>query len=343
MKSPICSSLLNCKTFIVLFVLLSISVTDIAAQQVRTFVDTDSLQVGDTFTYSVVISGEYSLLEYPNEEQFGDDIEVLSRQRFQLSPQRDSIAYQLQFFDVENSAIPEQQLLLSVNNNERTITTPEIPLYFETTLSEDDEAFRPFKPIYEFAAAVWPYILGFLLLLIAAWFIYRYIQNQKQKEPIQKPVFQRNRYVNPLDILEKSLQDLKNQPPRKSEEEFDDFYIQLGDAIRLYLKRVYQFPALEMTSGEILNELKKNRASFELIQSTKKVLFEADMVKFANFTPDNEQLKGALQTAESFLNTAKTVDVEKITYLEYKHDMNEEERLAEFNKQHASEDKEVSQ
>lgn len=342
MKSSICSSILNFKTIVSLILLAGISITELSAQQVRTFIDRDSLQVGDTFTYSIVINGEYSLLEYPNEGQFGDDIEMLTRQRFQISPQRDSIAYQLQYFDVEDSRIPEQQLLFNVANTDTTVTTAEIPLFFKTTLTEDDEEFRPFKPIYDFAVAVWPYILGFLLLLISGWYIYKYIKNQKQKEPISKPVFKRTRYVNPLEILEKSLHELKNEPPRKSEEDFDEFYIQLGDAIRLYLKRVYQFPALEMTSGEILNELKKNRASFELIQSTKKVLFEADMVKFANFTPSNDQLRGALLTAENFLKTAKTVDVEKITYLEYKHDMKEEERLAEFNKNHATEDVEVS-
>ncbi|MEX0660238.1 MAG: hypothetical protein WEA58_05475 [Balneolaceae bacterium] len=333
---------MNCKKILALFVLLCLSISPLSAQQVRTFVDTDSLQVGDTFSFSIVLDGDYNLLEYPSEEHFGEDIEMISRQRFQISSRRDSIAYQLQFFDVENSMIPEQEILLNVAENDTTITTREIPLFFNTTLAEDDEAFRPFKPIYDFAVAKWPYILGFILFLIAAWIIYRYIQNQKQKEPVSKPVFQRSRYINPLDILEKSLAELKTEPPKNTEEEFDQFYIQLGDAIRLYLKRVYQFPALEMTSGEILNELKKNRASFDLVQSTKKVLFEADMVKFANFTPGNEQLKSALKTADDFLSTAKTVDVEKINYLEYQHDMKEEERLAEFNKKHAQEDEEVS-
>lgn len=343
MNLSIRSSKMNCKIFLALCVLLCLSISPLSAQQVRTFVDTDSLQVGDAFSFSIVLDGDYTLIEYPGEEHFGEDIEMISRQRFQITSQRDSIAYQLQFFDVEDSSIPEQQLLLNIDDNDTTITTREIPLYFKTMLAEDDETFRPFKPIYDFAVAKWPYILGFILFLIASWFIYRYIQNQKQKEPISKPVFHRSRYINPLDVLEKSLTELKNEPPKSTEEEFDQFYIQLGDAIRLYLKRVYQFPALEMTSGEILNELKKNRASFDLIQSTKKVLFEADMVKFANFNPGNEQLNNALKTAANFLATAKTVDVEKINYLEHKHDMKEEERLAEFNKKHVTEDEEVSQ
>lgn len=342
MEPLIRSSQMNCKIFLAFFVLVCFSISPLAAQQVQTFVDRDSLQVGDTFHYSIVIDGDYELLDYPNEEHFDGDIEMISRQRYQVSSRRDSIVYQLQFFEVEDSVIPEQQILLQANDEETTLNTPEIPLYFKTTLAEDDETFRPFKPIYEFAVDKWPYILGFILFLIAAWFIYRYIQNQKQKDPIPAPVFKRTRYVNPLEVLEKSLQGLKNAPPRKTEDEFDEFYIQLGDAIRLYLKRVYEFPALEMTSGEIINELKKNRASFDLIQSTKKVLFEADMVKFANFTPGNEQLRGAIKTAEDFLHTAKTVDVEKITYLEYKHDMKEEERLAEFNKKHATEENEDS-
>jgi len=334
------SSKFNCKTFSALFLMLCLSISSVTAQQVRTYIDTDSLQVGDLFSYSIVISGEYNLIEYPNENHFEGDIEMISRQRFQVSPRRDSLVYQLQFFDVEDTVIPEQQVLLNVAGNDTVLTTREIPLYFKSTLAEDDDAFRPFKPIYDFAVATWPYILGLLLLLIAGWFLYKYIKKQREKEPIPAPVFKRTRFINPLQILENNLNEIRNEPPRKTEEDFDRFYIQLGDAIRLYLKRVYQFPALEMTSGEILNELKKNRASFDLIQSTKKVLFEADMVKFANFTPDSDQVKGALKTADEFLRTAKTVDVEKITYLEYQHDEKEEERLAAFNKKHAKENSE---
>jgi hypothetical protein len=90
----------------------------------------------------------------------------------------------------------------------------------------------------------------------------------------------------------------------KEKADYEDYYIRLGDAIRLYIKRVYEFPALEMTTREITQNLQKELASSAIIKITRSVLNEADMVKFANFKPDPAQADGVLAKAGEFVEIA---------------------------------------
>lgn len=312
------------------FFALLISITCwgiLEAQQVHTFVDRDSVRVGDPITLSVVIEGSYSGLSYPTAESFRGDFELLSRERFQLSARKDSLVFKLQYFGVEDVTIPRQDLTMIVNERDTTLQTSAVPLFFKSTLAEDDDQFRPFKPIFDFARNWWPYILALIALLLAGWYLYKQYQKRKAAAPAEPPPFQPDPFINPLDTLKSQLSDLKMMAAENDEKQYEQFYIQLGDAIRLYLKRVYEFQALEMTTGEIITHLQREHVSSEILKSTKKVLYEADLVKFANFTPDQQALENALATGQAFMQTAETIDYERIDYLKYKHEEKEADRL----------------
>lgn len=315
--------------FIVLFLLI-IAPVDLLGQQIQTYVDRDSVQIGDIINYSIVIDGPMNLTNYPAEADFTEDFEMITRQRFQVTAQRDSIVYRLQFFGVDDALIPPKEFHLSSADRDTTILSNRVPLSFKTSLSETDEEFRPFKPIYDFTTSYWVYLILLLLLLIATWLIWRYMRSKTKDEPVEVPPFRFEPFVNPLDDLVKSVNDLKTQLPLHSDEEFEQFYIELGDSIRKYLKRVHKFQALEMTTGEIIRELQKLNLSYDLIKSTRKVLNEADIVKFANFKPDNEQLREALDAAFSFIETVKEVDHERINYIEYQHNEMQYELKEEY-------------
>ncbi|NBB77659.1 MAG: hypothetical protein GVY02_09790, partial [Bacteroidetes bacterium] len=72
------------------------------AQQVHTYVDADSLQVGDTFQYTVLLNGNYESADFPAEEDFEEELTLLSMQRYQTPSGTDSLVYNLQFFAVED-------------------------------------------------------------------------------------------------------------------------------------------------------------------------------------------------------------------------------------------------
>ncbi|MEX0906189.1 MAG: hypothetical protein WD604_14235 [Balneolaceae bacterium] len=291
----------------------------LSAQQINTYVNTDSLEAGAVFNYIIVVEGQYDTLEYPGENDFGEHIEVISRQRFQAGANRDSLVYELQFFGVEDVVIDRKAILLHQGDADTTLFTNRVPLAFKSSLEEGDEEFRPLKPIFDFAVNYWPYILGILLLALAAWYLYRRYSNA---EPKPKPVAaaRPQPFVNPLFQLKKKLSELQITEKLKEEEDFETFYVELGNAIRLYLKRVYQIPALEMTTREIIQALQKEMASSKIISITRKMLNEADIVKFANFRPGQEQAENALKTADEFAKTVSVIDSERIEYLRYQYD-----------------------
>lgn len=290
------------------------------AQQVHTYVDSDSLQVGDQFTYTIVFDGNYTNIQFPNQDAFEEDLTVKSIQRYQSPAGRDSIVYSLQFFAIEDLTISEKQIAVQTESGDSTYTTTAVPLYFKTSLAAEDDEFRPMKPIFDFARAWWPWILGLIVLLIAGYYAYRRYTTREvieEPEPDEPPP----PFSSPLDELKKTISGLSDIEYLDTEEQFERFYVELGDAIRLYIKRVYEFHALEMTTPEITLTLQEELAPPKLISITRKVLNEADIVKFANFNPGTEGARSAWESAQKFIETAEVVNYEQLKYMKYKYEV----------------------
>jgi hypothetical protein len=292
------------------------------AQSVHTYVDKDSLRVGDRLSYTIVFEGDYDSIAFPGEDDFENEFDVISRERYQITERRDSLVYTLQFFGTEDVTIGRKEIHIRAEQSDTTLYTTPVPLFFKTILAEGDEEFRPLKPIFDFARSWWPWILAAILLAIAGWLFYRwYIRRGTEPETEPEPVRLPDPFRNPLDDLKREIEQLSNVQSLHTEEEFETFYIRLGDAIRLYLKRIYEFPALEMTTREIIDELQKELAPSEIITITRKVLNEADMVKFANFHPGTELAASVYQRAIQFIETAEIVNYEQIKYMRYKYEV----------------------
>ena len=294
------------------------------AQQIHTIVNVDSVRVGDTINLSVLLEGNYSLQEYPDAEAFSEDLELQNRQRFQTAANRDSIVYSLQYFGVEDIVIEPLEFIISTTDRDTTLLTSRVPLYFKTTIASQEEELRPLKPIFDFARSFWPYILGGVILILLGIAIVRYLKERAKQDTFVPRSFEEKPFVNPLDQLERDIMSLQSGSLPANREEFEKFYVQLADSIRLYLKRVYDFPALEMTTRETVTELQRERASSELIRDVKNVLHDADMVKFAKFNPASDQVSEAIQSGIDFIETARAVDIDRVEYLEYQHNEEQE-------------------
>ncbi len=292
------------------------------AQQVHTYVDSDSLRVGDIFHYTIVFDGQYQDVAYPGEDAFEDDFVLISRQRYQLSERRDSLVYRLQFFGTDDITLSRKDIHVRTAEGDTTLQTSMVPLFFKTTLAEGDEEFRPFKPLFDFARSWWWLILTLILLAIAAYFAWRWYTNREVEEvkPEPEPALPPEPFVDPLEELKEAVATLTPIHKLAEKQDYEQFYIKLGDSIRYYLKRVYKITALEMTTREIIESLREELAPDEIIIITRKVLNEADMVKFANFLPGPEQAKSVLKKAESFIETAEIVNRDQIRYMKYKYD-----------------------
>lgn len=299
------------------------------AQQLHTYTDRDSLQAGDLFHYILVLHAdrEYAAIEFPAGDAFeSEQIRFVERNRYRVSARRDSVVYTLQFFAIEDHRIPRMEVRLTTDEAVTdTLRSTELPLFFSTVIAEGQEEFRPLKPIFDFAALLWPWLL-LLLLLAAAWYLARKFLN-REAEPEISPPAAPPPFDDPLVLLQEELHALSDADSPLRREDYSDFYIRLGDAIRAYLERVHPVPALEMTTGEILQRLREERLDGQFLDSCRAVLQEADMVKFARFRPATEQGERALAAARRFLETAESHDREKIEALRRRHELESPSRI----------------
>ena len=312
---------MNRNKFLFTLFFLLVSTNGVMAQQLHTYVDTDSVSVGDKFTYTIVFDGNYNSIIYPEESQFESDLEWVNRERFQLTQRRDSLVYYFQFFGTEDLIIEGKPVYITTSEGDTTLYTVDVPLFFRSVIEGEEDEFRSFKPLFDFARNWFLIIVLLIIIAVSLYYLFRWYQNRETMTvEAEQPVIQPDPFVSPLELLNRDLSDLSDTSKLSKFEDYERFYVRLGDAIRTYLKRVYNIPALEMTTREIIDSLHHELASSDIIKITRKVLNDADMVKFANFQPTEEQAESVLKRALSFAETATIVDNEKIRYMKYKYE-----------------------
>lgn len=305
--------------------ILSTSV-HVHAQEVHTYIDRDSVQVGDIFQYTIVLEKdrEYQSILFPDEEMIdSDELSFISRDHHRVNANRDSLVYSLQFFGVEDYQIPRLDITLIARESDTTLTTNPVPVFFKSVLAENEDNFRPLKPIFDFAIAIWPYLLLLILIGGLIWFLYQRYYRIREEKSKPEPAPEPTPFKNPIKTLQKSLDALSGKDSPLENKNFKEFYVQLGDSIRRYFEDTYEIDALEMTSREILTALQEFPADRQVINITRKVLNEADMVKFANFQPTTDQAHKALNIAGEFLQTVRKVDQSRIDRLKELHEQNQ--------------------
>lgn len=310
------------KIILLLVLWLSLGFTqNIRGQTVREYATADTLEVGDTFDFSITLNRdrEYDEIIFPDSSSLpSGQFEIRTRTQFKVSSYKDSVYYQLQFFGTADTTLPELPVLLVGNEDTTALYTHPVPIYFRSVLAQEEETFRPLKPIYEFALAWWPYLLAFILLCLAAYFLYRYLTKAEEQPATKAETFTPVPFKNPLRTLQRDIARLEGTEPT-THEDFKEFYIDLGDAIRQYFEDLHHIPALESTSREILQALRARSIDSDLIDETRSVLEEADMVKFAKFTPTTDQADRALRKAQAFLQRAQEIDGPRVEHLRREH------------------------
>lgn len=272
----------------------------------------DSLTVGQKFELSFTINSKenYNKVIFPDSTQFPSQLTFHKVEHYKVSDFSDSTKYQLQFFATSDVNLPPLPVKVLSNTDTVTLFSPPITLIYKQTISSTADEFKPYKPVYEFPKSIWPYFVILLFLAIIGYLLWKKYANREiveVEEPKAKPVF-----TNPLDELERSLSRIRNNHQNLPIKNYKHFYSELGDALRLYFEELYNIPALESTTREVMRYLDAFGVDTELTQRTRNVLNEADMIKFAKFTPTLDQSWKALDEADAFLLRAKNVDMMRI-------------------------------
>ena len=145
---------------------------------------------------------------------------------------------------------------------------------------------------------IWPWITGILIICLIFYILKKYFST-KNKTIISKP-----KIIIPADVT--ALNQLSKLEKAKLWEQgnIKEYHTQLSEIIRRYMENRFKFIALELTTDEILREL-KSIVSDELSNNLKTILQRADLAKFAKSKPIDNENTESMRLAKQFVQSTK--------------------------------------
>lgn len=169
--------------------------------------------------------------------------------------------------------------------------------------AEGTNQLRDIKPLVEVPIGPWPWIIGGILLALAALLGWAWLRRRNRLRPEPPPVVIPP-HVRAKQKLEQALGLLSD--PRL-------FCIAVSDAARLYLEERFNLRAPERTTDEFLHELQNTT---HLLPDQKITLAEflqrCDLVKFAKNEPTETELRALHRIADRLVD--ETMPTVSVTY-----------------------------
>lgn len=172
-----------------------------------------------------------------------------------------------------------------------------------TVNNPDTVRLEDIKPIIEepvLFSDYLPYFLGFGLVLIAALLVLYFSKRKKQVKTVEIKSPPKSAH----EIAFEKLENLKTAQYWQRGE-VKRYYSELTFILREYLESRFHFPALESTSDEILNDLKRTGMDSALLSTAHHIFQTADLVKFAKAQPAVETHPEVLEEAFSLVSATK--------------------------------------
>ena len=300
-------------------------------------VDNTKVQVGKPFTLDLSLKVPYGWFVEWNDfaiDTLSEQLDIIKRGNVERTADADSnviVKQQLTLmtFDTGQIQVPAVGLTYAKSFDDpmrmQAFTEP-IDLY-ATTIAVD--TLQPYKPIVGPIDApiqmkeVFPWILGVLLLALVVVGILYWRKHRKTKVDADGNIV-RGPVIPPYD---KAVDDLKRLREEKMWQsgKVKEYFSTLTDIAREYIEGQFGVNAVEMTTDDILEEVKPLRFSSETYNKLKETMEVADLVKFAKYSSSNLESENAMNSMTDFVNES---------YAQFqKRKAEEEARLAEQQKQ----------
>jgi len=148
------------------------------------------------------------------------------------------------------------------------------------------------RPWYFYA--LW--ILGILLVLAAAYYLWIYLKNKKSEElPVHIP------QKLPAEIALEKIQYLRASHLWENER-YGLFFLELTTIVRQYMERVYDIRVMEATLSELHKAIDALPLSDAQVQELRAFFDHAEMVKYAKVSPARSNQEAYLLQAEKFVD-----------------------------------------
>lgn len=294
--------------------------------------DTNYMMIGDQQKLTFRVISEPGIkINFPQlKDTVVRGVEIIS------GPVRDSVKekdgrwlfeekYVITAFDTGVYIIPQMPITVEGQEYNNVLRTD--PVAFAVNTYQVDPQKGNYDIVMPYAAPwtfgeILPYLLwcllGIAILLLAWWFWQRYRKN--------KPLFvAKKEEIPPYIKAIRSLDEIKGGKLWQAGHE-KEYYTRLTDTVRQYLDEEFDIPAMEQTSGETIRSLEQCRkVEAREREKVAEMLSTADFVKFAKYTPLQDENARYLDSAYDFVNITHQRLQEEIAEQQRK-DAEEEEK-----------------
>jgi len=283
--------------------------TDAPLAVFRVYVDKSVVRIGDRIKYTMEIEYDSSvkvkLPEYADDpggfviHDFGSgDARKAGKDRV-LQTQW----YILDTFTVGPYVIPAQRaVVISSDGREYTVESPEVFVEVKSVMEsgEDDRKLRDIKNVKDVSRgfpAVILIIAGLIALAAGIWRV------ASRKDRIPETI---EKHLTPY---EKAMQEIRRIEDLKLVESgaVKEYYYLVSACLRTYIEDRFMIRAPEQTTEEFLQHIISSGEILPgYVNTLKEYLQHCDLVKYAQFQPDGEQVERILETSKTFI--AETAD-----------------------------------
>jgi hypothetical protein len=236
---------------------------------------------------------------------------ILSRDSVEEKSATSSVAnFIVATYDSGTAILPplEFAYLVASDSTPKTIATN--PLIFSIRLVEVDtsQAIKDIKPVLSIPLTVaeWSLIFG---TIVGAALLVRGIMVYRKRKHAEKP---QEQYVPPpkaAHIIAFEELALLKEKRLWQQGLVKPYYSEATEIVRRYFEHRFGFMALEKTTDEIMDDLRRYANAHPVLEQTDRILRRADLVKFAKHQASIPEHEESLAVAFEIIDKTKVVEV----------------------------------
>ena len=278
---------------------LQILIGEQAKIKLQVSLDTDKRAVFPAYTDTLVRGVEIIDVAKPDTQLLNDGRRSLITQEYTITS-FDSALYYLPPMEVTVDNKPYRSKALALKVYSMPVDT-----------LHPDQFFGP-KTVMQapFAWEDWYVTIACVLLFVPFLLLLIYLVKRiRDNKPIIRKVKVEPK-LPPHQLAMQEIERIKNEKVWQKGEP-KEYYTELTDTLRVYIKERFGFNALEMTSSEIIDKLLEMKDK-EAISDLRELFQTADLVKFAKHNPMMNENDANLINAFDYINDTKEKEDENV-------------------------------
>lgn len=192
----------------------------------------------------------------------------------------------------------------TVYSNQVALKVTTIPVNVDKPEEFNDikEVWKPPFVLADYYPLIYGILLALFLICVIGYIIQR-IRAKKSLIPFRKP----EPKLPPHEQAVKELDEIKQQKLWQQGRS-KEYYTQITDTLRKYIVDRFDINAMEMTSAEILDIIRKNTEARSVYDNLRQILQLSDFVKFAKMNPLPDENDLSLMNAYLFVNQTRVAE-----------------------------------